>query len=394
MITVSEAHERVAALLQPVATEEIALHEAGGRVLAQDVTARRSQPPFASSAMDGYAVRRSDIRDGAVLKVVGESAAGDRFSENFGAGECVRIFTGAPVPADADAVVIQEDTVRSGDLVTLHADANTRRHIREAGSDFGVGDRIEAPRLLQAADLALLAAMNVPRLRVYRRPVVALVATGDELVMPGDDPGPDQIVSSNSFGLKAMLEREGAECRILPIARDTAESLNAVLDLCADADLMVTVGGASVGDRDIVRDVLESRGLEVAFHRIALRPGKPVLAGKLGDKPLIGLPGNPVSAMICARLFAVPALAALQGLPMQPPVRESAKLATPLPPNASREHYMRARVVPVDGGWTISTFEVQDSALLSVLSQANALLVRPPLDEARQPGEAVQFIRM
>lgn len=393
MISVTEAQSRIASLLRPVETETVDLRDAGGRVLAETVVAARSQPPFASSAMDGYAVRSADVSDGAVLRQIGESAAGSRFDGTVGAGECVRIFTGAPVPAGADQVVIQEDVSLDGTRVTLAPNRDTSTYIRPAGGDFSAGDTMPAPRRLAPSDVALLASMNVPRVSVYRKPVVALIPTGDELVMPGAQPGPDQIVSSNNFGLKALLEAHGAACRLLPIARDNTASLNAVLDLCAGVDLILTLAGASVGEHDIVQDVLQERGLDLAFHGIAMRPGKPLMAGHLDGTPMIGLPGNPVSSMVCGLVFVVPALGPLTGLPMQAPLRENATLAGPLGANRAREHYMRAFVEATPGGWKIQAFDGQDSSLLKVLSQANALLVRAAGDPALAVGDTVPFIR-
>jgi molybdopterin molybdotransferase len=378
-------------LFAPLGPEEVPLAEAAGRVLARDVVADRDQPPFAASAMDGYAVRAADAAAGRRLAVVGTATAGARYAGRVGAGEAVRIFTGAPVPEGADIVVIQEEAARDGETVTLRAPAG-EANIRPAGGDFRRGARVAAPRRLRAADLALLAAMGAGRVPVARRPAVALIATGDELVMPGEAPGPDQIPASNGFGLKALVEAAGGIGRLLPIARDTERSLAATLDLAAGADLIVTLGGASVGDFDLVRSTARARGLALDFYRVALRPGKPLMAGRLRGVPLIGLPGNPVSAMVCGRLFLRPAVERMLGLPGDPPARLPARLGAALGPNGPREHYMRARVEPAAEGWRCTAFPRQDSSLLSVLAEANALLVRPPGDPARQPGDPVEFI--
>lgn len=386
MITVTEALDRLFALAAPLEVETVPLTQAGGRVLARPVTARRDQPPFAASAMDGYAV--IEAVPGATLTVIGESAAGHGFRGTLRAGEAVRIFTGAPMPEGATRIVIQEDVTREGDIITLGHDLDDAPHIRAAGSDFHSGDSVAAPRRLTPPDIALLAAMNVAEVSVTRKPRVALISTGDELVMPGDDPGPDQIIVSNTLGLAAMLRELGAEPRILPIARDTVESLTAVFGLVDDADLVVTVGGASVGDHDLVAPVLDRLGMEQAFHKVAMRPGKPLMSGRFGTATMIGLPGNPVSAMVCGHVFVAPVIRAMLGLPAAPAPRRTAVLAEPLSANGPREHYMRARVGP-EG---IVAMGRQDSSLLSVLGQSDALLVRPAKDPARAAGETVEYL--
>ncbi len=392
MLSVAEAHERLGRLFAPVGVEEVALAEAAGRVLRRDVVAERAQPPFDASAMDGYAVRAADVETGARLRVTGMSSAGGRFEGAVGPGEAVRIFTGAPVPPGADRILIQEDADRDGDTIVVRAERDEQVYVRPAGGDFAKGARVQAPRRLNPSDLALLAAMNAGSVAVTRRPVVALIATGDELVMPGETPGPDQIIASNAFGLKAMLEAAGAEARILPIARDTRETLSAVLDLARGADLIVTLGGASVGDFDIVRDTAVARGMEIDFYRVAMRPGKPLMAGRLDGTPLVGLPGNPVSAMVCGRIFLVPAVERMLGLEAALPRRRAAVLGHDIGANGPREHYMRARIDESGADPVATAFERQDSSLLSVLAQANALVVRPPGDPAKRKGESVEFI--
>ncbi len=392
LISVAEAHARLMALFAPIGTETVPLAEAAGRVLAADVVATRAQPPFAASAMDGYAVRSDDAAPGRRLRVIGTASAGGRFAGTVGAGEAVRIYTGAPVPDGADYIVIQEDVDRRDEddrVVTVREARDRDPYIRPAGGDFLPGARVAAPRRLGVADITLLAAMGAGRLTVARRPAVALIPTGDELVPPGGEVGPDQIFASNNYGLKAMVEEAGGEALLLPIARDTPEHLAAALDLATiaeGADLVVTLGGASVGDLDLVRGTAVARGLDLAFHRIAMRPGKPLLAGRLGGIPMIGLPGNPVSALVCAHLFLRPAIARMLGLPGDPPAREGARLGTALPANGPREHYMRARVVADAGGWRCTPFSRQDSSLVSILAEANGLLVRPPDDPARAEG--------
>ena len=391
-ISVAEAHDRLMALVGPVGVEEIPLAEAATRVLARDVVAGRDQPPFDASAMDGYACRLEDAVPGARLALVGTAAAGLRHPGRVGPGEAVRIFTGAPVPDGADWILIQEEAEAANDRVAVTAPQTGAPSIRPAGGDFRQGSRVAAPRRLAPADLALLAAMNAGRVVVARRPVVALIPTGDELVVPGEDPGPDQIVSSNDVALKAMVEAAGGAARRLPVARDRPESLAASLALAAGADLIVTIGGASVGDFDLVRATAERQGLAVDFHTVAMRPGKPLMAGRLGAVPLVGLPGNPVSALVTARIFLWPAIERMLGLPSDPPAGHAARLATAVRSNGPRAHYMRARVEPSDRGWTCTPLARQDSSLLTVLADANALLVRPPDDPARDAGETISFI--
>ena len=385
MISVDEALAHVFALVTRVDTEEVPLRKAAGRVLAADVVARRNQPPFRASVMDGYAV----AGDGP-WRVLGQAAAGHAFAGSVAEGDAVRIFTGGVVPDGADRVVIQEDAVADGERITLGSDADSQRYIREIGADFKVGDRLAVPRRLTPADVALAASMNVPHITVARRPRLAIIATGDELVMPGEDPRPDQIIASNSFGLAAMAEAEGAEVRLLPIARDTRASLTTVFGLARDADLVVTIGGASVGDHDLVGEVAAGLGMERAFYKIAMRPGKPLMAGRMGQAAMVGLPGNPVSAMVCGHLFLRPMLRAMQGLPAEGLREREAILSAPLGPNGPRQHYMRA--CRDDDG--IRAAERQDSSLLTVLSGANALIVRPPRDLARHSGERVRYINL
>jgi molybdopterin molybdotransferase len=392
MLSVEEAHARLIALFGVIEPETVPLAEAGGRVLAADAVARRRQPPFRAAAMDGYALRAEDRAEGARLRVVGRSEAGRGFDGRVGPGEAVRIFTGAPVPDDADAILIQEDADPDGEAVTVRPDFGPELHIRAAGTDFEEGMRLAAGRRLGASDLSLLAAMNLPDVQVRRRPAIALIPTGNELVWPGETPGPDQIVSSNNFGLKAMLEAEGAEVRLLPIARDTIESLDAVFDLAEGADLVVTLGGASVGEHDLVREAGLRRGLDLAFYKIAMRPGKPLMVGRLGSQPLVGLPGNPVSALVCAHLFLRPAVRAMLGLSAGLPKTDLAVLACDVEANGPRTHYMRSVVERVGGRWQCRPFARQDSSLLSVLGAANALLVRPRHDVARSAGDMVEFI--
>ena len=388
MTSVDEALSHLFSLVAPLEAGSVPLQDACGRVLAETVTARRDQPPFSASAMDGYAVQSSDAVPGARLSVIGEAAAGHGFAGGLSQSQAVRIFTGAPVPEGADRVVIQEDVAREGNTITLGNQLDDGPHIRRKGTDFSVGDAMKAPRRLTPSDVALLAAMNVPRVMVARKPVVALISTGDELVMPGEDPGPDQIIASNTFGLKAMLEQLGASARLLPIARDNTASLETAFDLAEGADLVVTIGGASVGDHDLVGDVAASLGMERSFYKVRMRPGKPLMAGRMGQAAMVGLPGNPVSAMVCGHVFLAPMIRLMLGLGAAPAPRRSARLAQDIDKGGPREHYMRATVA--DG--TILAEDRQDSSLLSVLARANALMIRPPDDAPRAKGETIEYI--
>lgn len=394
MISVDEALSKVLDLFSPLPFETVPLRAAAGRVLAADAVADRDQPPFASSAMDGYAVQNADLAQGAMLSVIGESAAGAAFGGSMNSGQAVRIFTGAPVPEGADRILIQEDCTVDGSTITVGSDIDDSFYFRPAGGDFKRGDVMAAPRLLSAGDIALLASMNCAQVTVTRKPRVALVATGDELVMPGENPGPDQIISSNNFGLKALVEANGGTAHILPIASDTEDSLEAVLHIASEADVIVTLGGASVGDHDLVRKVASKAGLEQSFYKVAMRPGKPLMAGRLGETAMIGLPGNPVSSMVCGTVFLIPALRAMLGLGKSAMPREVAQLGRDIGGNGPRSHYMRAQLSIDEGALTCTPETRQDSSLLSVLSRADALMVRDPNDAPRKQGDTVEFIRL
>ncbi|CAM8664968.1 MoeA Molybdopterin biosynthesis enzyme [Paracoccaceae bacterium] len=391
MITVEEALQRCFALVTPLPSEPVPLRQAAGRVLATPASARLTQPPFDASAMDGYALGRSGDA-GAAFTVIGEAGAGHGFAGTLAPDQAVRIFTGAPLPKSAETIAIQEDVTTYSTNITLTAPARPGANIRKRGQDFAQGDTLSAPRRLTSKDLALLAAMNIPEVNASRRPVVALIATGDELVMPGDQPGPDQIVASNLFALEAMARAEGAEVRMLPIAHDTEDDLRQVFQLAEGADLIVTIGGASVGDHDLVGKVAADLGLERAFWKIAMRPGKPLMAGRLGASLMLGLPGNPVSAIVCGHLFLLPMLRAMQGLPATPAPTAQAILAEDVGPAGPRVHYMRARLSPGDGLPRITPFASQDSALLRILTEADALLIRPQDDGPRRAGERVEYL--
>lgn len=388
MISVSEARAALLQLSSVTEIEQVPLAEANGRVLAQPVSAVRDQPPFSASAMDGYAVKRDEVELHAMFQVIGEAAAGHRFEGRLKAGQAVRIFTGAPVPDGADFVVIQEDVDRKKDLITILDQPGASDNIRPRGGDFTIGQTVNAPRLLRPSDVALLAAMNIPKVPVHRRPVVALISTGDELVMPGGTPGPDQIIASNTFGLKAMLEEFGAEVRILPIAKDSDTSLKMAFSLARDVDLVVTIGGASVGDHDLVAKVSADLGMERSFYKVAMRPGKPLMAGRMGKTTMVGLPGNPVSAMVCGHIFLRPMIQSMLGFEAQEESLQTATLTQDLAANGPREHYMRATVAA--GEITVSPR--QDSALLTILADANALLVLPPHAPTQRCGDTLHYL--
>jgi molybdopterin molybdotransferase len=397
MLSTAEALAQVLALMVPVGAEDVPLAEAAGRVLIEPVIAGRDQPPFAASAMDGYAVRATDCREGATLYIIGEVPAGAAFDGVVGKAQAVRIFTGAPVPAGADSILIQENATRSGDQLVVDEAPSAGRHIRPAGLDFRVGDTMSAPRRLTPADIALAAAMNAPVLRVARKPVVHLIATGDELVSPGGTPGPTQIISSNNYGVAAMLAAAGAAPVIQPIAADRPEALVAALDRAADADLIVTLGGASVGDYDLVGQVFGAEGMDLSFYKVAMRPGKPMMAGRVRGVAMVGLPGNPVSSMVLAHMVLRPAMDALLGLPATAPARRVGQLTAAIGKNGPREHFMRADVHESTDGENagrldVTVFDNQDSSVLSLLAQANALAVQPPSDEGRDAGDEIDVI--
>jgi molybdopterin molybdotransferase len=399
LMPVADALAAILAGAEPLPEEMAALDVAFHRVLARDVAALRTQPPQAMSAMDGYAVRSADAADlSARLKVIGEVAAGRPFARKVGANEAVRIFTGGVIPDGADAVIIQEDTATDGDHITITEVAKPGRHIRPAGVDFREGDVLLAQgRRLTDRDLSLAAGMNHPELAVHRRPKVAVLATGDELVMPGSIPGPGQIVYSNGYAIRALARAEGAETIDLGIAADTLEATTEGIRRAraSGADILVTMGGASVGDHDLVKRSLEAEGVAMAFWRIAMRPGKPMMHGRLGAMRVIGLPGNPVSSYVCGFLFLVPLIRALSGRASVHHVRETALLGRDLSPNDQREDYLRARLeVREDGASIAVPVNQQDSSLLGNLAAARALLVRPPFAPAVAAGTRCEILRL
>ena len=388
MIPVAEALTRVLALAQKPVPETVPLAQAHGRALLQPAVSRLTQPPFDASAMDGYAMRSVDM-DG-TMQVVGTAAAGHPWQGQVRAGQAIRIFTGAPVPAGFDHVELQENITRDGDTIRVETHSSGR-NIRARGNDFTEGDQVAPGRILTAADIGLLAAMNLPEVVVAKRPVVAVLAGGDELLPPGSAPAPGQIISSNDLAIAAMVTQAGGVPRILPIARDTDQSLRDSFAAAADADLIVTIGGASVGDHDLIGKIATELGLDRAFYKIAMRPGKPLMAGRLSNSAMLGLPGNPVSAMTCGLLFMQPLIRAMQGLPTDVGIGH-ARLGCPMRPEGPRQHYLRAHldwsgIMPV-----ITPFDDQDSARLSLMAQADALLIRPPHDPARQADEIMEYI--
>jgi molybdopterin molybdotransferase len=396
---VSDALAAVLAGVKPLPEEMIPLDEAYHHVLARDVAARRTQPPEAMSAMDGYAVRAADAaKVDAQLTVIGEVAAGRPFAGVVGAGEAVRIFTGGVVPAGADAVVIQEDTVAEGKRITIKEAAIAGRHIRPAGVDFREGDvLLRMGTRLTERDLALAAGMNHPHLPVRRRPKVAILATGDELVMPGTTPGPGQIVYSNGYALHALARQEGADTIDLGIAADTLEATTAGIRRAREsgADILITTGGASVGDHDLVQQALRDEGIAMAFWKIAMRPGKPMMHGRLGAMGVIGLPGNPVSSYVCAFLFMVPLIRALSGRAVIHHHRERAVLGRDVGANDQREDYLRARLERRDDGTLVALpVSHQDSSLLANLAAAQALLVRAPFAPKAEAGTPCEVLRL
>jgi molybdopterin molybdotransferase len=399
LLPVADALHTVLAGVNPLPAEDTPVTFAAGRVLADDLVARRTQPPAAVSAMDGYAVRGDDVASAPVtLMVVGEVAAGRPFAGTVGAHEAARIFTGGVMPNGADTVVIQEHTRRDGDIVTINSTTPTGRNVRHAGIDFRVGDRLltKGTRLNDRA-LMLAAAMNYPNVPVHRRPKVAVLGTGDELVMPGTEPGPGEIVYSNGYALAALARSEGAEVIELGIARDRVEEIAAAIRRAreAKADVLLTSGGASVGDHDLVQKALASEGLQLSFWRIAMRPGRPMMHGTLGAMQVLGVPGNPVSSYVCAFLFLVPLLRKLAGRTdlTHRPLR--AILGSDLPANDERADYLRATLSEAaDGSLTATPVRHQDSSLMDRLAKADCLLIREPHAPAAGSGSPCVILKL
>jgi molybdopterin molybdotransferase len=396
VISVTEARARILAGLAPTAAEIVPLMEGAGRVTAGPVIARHSNPPADVSAMDGYAVRSADAAPGSRLRLIGAAPAGHPFTGRLAAGEAVRLFTGSVVPEGADAILIQENAQLADDVVTVNEAAPAGRHIRRMGQDFRAGETlIAAGRRLNPRSIGLAAAGGHAWLAVHRRPRIVILSTGDEIALPGDPLPPGGVVSSNGPALAALVRVAGGEPVLLPTAVDDTAAIAAAAEAARGAEMLLTTGGASVGDHDLVQAALAGRGMVLDFWRIAMRPGKPLMHGRLHDVPLLGLPGNPVSALVCAVLFLLPAIGRLCGLPGEAPAAEPVRLGAPLPANDIREDYVRASLLTeVDGGWLAHPYAAQDSGMISRLAQADALIIRPPFAPACAVGETVPAIRL
>ncbi len=393
MISVEAAREQILAKLRPVGVETVPLAAGGGRVLAAALTARLTQPPADISAMDGFALRAADAAKGATLRVIGAAPAGHPFAGAIGAGEAVRLFTGSVVPVGADSVLLQEDASWAGDRLTVNEACTQGRHIRPAGQDFRAGDvLIPAGRPLSTRDIGLAAAGNHPWLAVHRRPRIAILATGDEVALPGEPIPPGGIINSNAHALAAFVTAAGGEPLVLSIATDDLAAIAAGADAARGADLLLTTGGASVGDHDLVQAGLAASGLTLDFWKIAMRPGKPLMFGWMGQMPVLGLPGNPVSAFVCALLFLGPAIARLAGRAATAPALHPAVLGAAMKPNEQREDYVRATLQRQDGMLLATPFATQDSGMLRTLAEADALIRRPPHQPALPQGAAVEVI--
>lgn len=401
LVPADEALAMVLSNAVPAATESLTLKDAANRVLAEDLVSRRTQPPFDASAMDGYAVRAADLTSMPVtLNVIGESAAGHPFDGRVSTGEAARIFTGAIVPEGADTIIIQENTTAEPGKVTVLTGAPEGKFIRRAGMDFATGDQLlKKGDVLDAPRLSLAASMNYPSVKVYRKPRVALLTTGDELVLPGNELKPGQIIASNVYGLIALVQENGGEVLDLGIVTDTMEALQTAIESALEkgADIIVTTGGASVGDHDLVKPAMEQAGFQFEFHKLAMRPGKPLLFAKRKSDGhtcrLVGLAGNPVSSLVAGPVFLRPLIRSLAGFPLDTIEPISAKLATELPENDERMEFMRAMAkVSDDGAIVVTPFSRQDSAMLANLAAANCLLIRPIRADAAKPGDTCQIV--
>lgn len=394
LLPVAEARNRILADVTPTAPEQVPIAQATGRTLAEDLRSRVTQPPFNASAMDGYAVRAQDIATAPVtLDVIGEAPAGAAFSGAVGPGQAVRVFTGAPVPEGADTVVIQENTEPEGQAVRILQTGQKGQFVRQRGLDFEEGEVLLASgTLLGSREIALAAAMNHATLPVRRRPRVTIIPTGDELVPPGGTPGPDQIISSNNFAMAAFTERCGGAAFDLGVTGDTSEALAEALSAASETDILLTLGGASVGKHDLVQDALLAHGMTLDFWKIAMRPGKPLIFGRLGDIRVLGFPGNPVSAFVCAEIFLRPLIEAMLGRPAEERL-STAVLGADLRENDERQDYLRAKLSRNDRGDAVATpFPRQDSSMLRTLAEADCMIVRPPFDPARSAGAEVTIL--
>ncbi|MCC8427508.1 molybdopterin molybdotransferase MoeA [Reyranella aquatilis] len=395
MLSVRDAHARVIAAFEALPSEMVSVADAAGRVLAASPQARLTQPPADLSAMDGYAVRAADVPAApTTLTLVGQAPAGGSYDRALQPGETVRIFTGGPLPMGADSIVIQEDTKADGPRITILEAPRVGRHIRKAGLDFSAGDTpLAAGRTLTTRDVALAAAMNHPWLSVYRKPRVAILSTGDELVMPGEPVGRNQIVSSSGIAVAALVRGWGGEPTVFDIARDDAKLIESRIEAGAQHELLITLGGASVGDHDLVQAALKAQRFDMDFWKIAMRPGKPLMFAARDRARVLGLPGNPVSTMVCALLFLKPAMERMLGQPGDLVRTVPARLAVDVKQNDQREDYVRSRLGrDADGTLTVDPHPVQDSSMLSVLAACDGLMIRPPHDPAREAGDTVQVV--
>jgi len=393
VISVGDALAKILARARPLGPETVAIADAAGRVLAAPLVAALDNPPFDASAMDGFALRAAEATAGARLELAGLAQAGAPFAGEIGPARCVRIFTGAPVPHGADAVVMQEMTEPAGDAVTITADAAVGQNIRPRGNDFSAGDELLPAGAALTPQALALAAASAASLQVARRPTVALISTGDELVAPGRTPGPSQIVASNALALNSLLAPFAAVTDRGIVGDDEAALGAAVSAALGSADILITIGGASVGDRDLVPAILDGAGVALDFRRVAMRPGKPLMFGIRGDTLVFGLPGNPVSALVTAVVMVLPAVKAMLGLPDPAGGRLRAPLAAAIPANGPRRHFLRGRLEPdPDGTWRAHPFSQTDSAHLSSLARANALIVQPEDDPGRIEGDLVEVI--
>ena len=391
MISVTEALEKLFLIAKVTPVETVELKKCLGRVLAKPLESSRSNPPFPSSAMDGYAIHKANLKSGAEFKVIGESAAGHSYPKKINKNEAVRIFTGSRVPDGANLVLMQEDVEADKKFIIVKENFDKKSNIRLEGSDFSKGYKVKTPLILGAKEISLLAAMNFAHLSVRKKPTVAIISTGDELVFPGESPKADQIIASNAYGIAALCKECGAEPRILPIAQDNLKSIEYIIGLAQDADLIITIGGASVGKYDLINKATNNFGVDKSFHKVAMRPGKPLMAGKINETAFVGLPGNPVSALVCGYVFVRPLIQAMLGLEKKSAPRLIAPCGTSLPRNGPREHYMRAVLLP--NGY-LEPVENQDSARLALLCDSDALLIRAAHAEAIPAKTQCEYIKI
>ena len=391
MISFEQALSKLLFLAKKIDIEVVKIEEACGRVLREETISSRDQPPFDASSMDGYALKKSDKLPSKKLLVIGKVAAGASFGGSVSEGQAVRIFTGAPMPTGTNSVLIQEDAVEVENVITIQDKVEENDFVRKKGCDYKAGKTLlQKGVILKSFDIALLASMNFPLLTVTRRPIVSIISTGDELIFPGNSPKPNQIVASNTYGLKALINKWGAIGHILPIARDNKTSLEKALDLAVPADLVITIGGASVGEHDYVNEVFNTINVKHSFYKVAMKPGKPILAGKNKNTIFMGLPGNPVSALVCAHLFLKPLIGKMLGTVELNNIEKKAYLANDLAENTGRKHFMRAFLkndsleIPSD----------QDSSLLSVLQKSNALAIRQPNEKAAKKGDQISYLEL